>query len=150
MKTFLDFLTEAPTPPAGPSNPTGNAGLPGGGPPPMGGPAGPSMGPSPMGGPPPSIGGPPPMGGPPGMDMGGPPMGGGATPPAPPPMEFKPSSVWYVISKLLKGEKVGVEKNSSNQQNNVVNSPQQIQPSQPDLTNTNLSQQGANSVVPNA
>lgn len=124
MKTFYQFLTEAPQqPPAGGPNP------------PAGGPASPPGGPSLGGGPSPIGGGAglggPPMGG--GAGLGGPPMGGapslggglggptGGDPTQPQGQinvqKSKPLSVWQALEKIVQA------KNGQNQ-NKMVNSEQ--------------------------
>lgn len=103
MKTFYQFLLEAPTPPpaaagASPSSPPPGAGgpIPGG----------------PTGGPPMGLGGPP-MGGP---SLGGPPMGGpslgGLDGPQPaqspsqgvPVQKYKTTNVWQALEKIIKNK----------------------------------------------
>jgi hypothetical protein len=130
MKTFLDFFLVLEADPL--ANISSPASMPGGPMPPGGG-----MPPPPMGG---GMGGMmPPMGGggmPP--PMGGPPMGGGMAPPATPPVNLKPITVWSVVEKILngKGDELDKEekpKQPGQQQNNMLASgqPSQLPPQLP-------------------
>ncbi len=119
MKTFREYLVLEADPTGGlgglaaPATMPGGAGMGGG--PPMGGP--------PMGG-----GMAPPMGGPMGMDPMG---GGGAMGGQQAQMELKPSSVWDVMEKILKGKHIEDDKKTGNDDKNMVQQqPQQSQPPQ--------------------
>lgn len=121
MKTFYQFLNEAPlTPPGAPPTP------------PPGGPASPPTGGASLGGPP-SPGGGGGLGGPPmgGGGLGGPPMGGGSPSLGSPPMggdpskpqgqinvqKSKPLSVWQALEKIIQSK-------NGQSQNKMLNSDQ--------------------------